>query len=165
MDLDESAQRPVDVHIKDEFVGFGNETHKRNIQDPQAGTPRDPSPPLSEWTEQSPPVLPASNFISVHKKNKSIKGTWVIDTNLRDPEALVAPRERHNLEHHTSNARCVFSRDMQEHLESISSDCSFLGPWESSGFDNYEEWKGDKLDASISNGRIKFFYDGEDLAW
>jgi hypothetical protein len=56
----------------------------------------------------------------------------------------------------------VFSKEIQERLRSISSECSFLGSWEDSGFADYEEWKGYELDASTSNGPIKFSYDGED---
>jgi len=51
---------------------------------------------------QSPaPLPPASNFISIHRINGSIKGTWVVDTDLKVPAALLSPcpstGERHNL--------------------------------------------------------------------
>src|SRR5258706_7630985 len=72
-----------------------------NLHDPQSSAP--PSyPEATSSSRQSPAVLPpASNFISIHKVNGSIKGTWVVDTDLKVPDALLAPppstAERHHL--------------------------------------------------------------------
>lgn len=88
---------------------FGNETretHKKDVQDPQIPLPNDtvlPPPSTEAISRRSPPALstPASNFISIHQVNGSIKGTWVVDTDLKVPEALLAPPPstgiRHNL--------------------------------------------------------------------
>jgi len=183
--------------------------------------------------QQSSALLPpASNLISIHKINGCIRGTWVVDTDLKVPKTLLSPPsstgERHHLsltsfngaitadvallseksdrasilldtknggislniisskseqpfkavlktcnggihvqlprsfigpiKHHTSNGSYKFSSEMQERLRAISSDCSFLGSWEDSGFVDYEQWKGYELDASTLNGSVKFSY-------
>jgi hypothetical protein len=66
------------------------------------------------------------------------------------------------IKHHTSNGSYVFSSEMQKRLKAISSECSFLGSWEESGFVDYEMWSGYELDASTSNGSIKFSYYDEE---
>ena len=66
------------------------------------------------------------------------------------------------IKHRTSNGGYKFSKGVQERLRSISNNCSFLGSWEDSGFFDYEQWEGYELDASTSNGSIKFSYYDED---
>jgi len=68
------------------------------------------------------------------------------------------------IKHRTSNGSYKFSKGVQERLRSVSSNCSFLGSWEDSGFVNYEQWEGFELDASTPNGSIKFSYYDEGAA-
>jgi DUF4097 and DUF4098 domain-containing protein YvlB len=54
-----------------------------------------------------------------------------------------------------------FSKETREHLRIYSSECSFLGPMKESGFSNFETWKGDQIDATTLDGKIKVKYYGE----
>jgi hypothetical protein len=69
------------------------------------------------------------------------------------PRSFIGP-----IKHHTANGSYKFSSELQERLRPISSDCSFLGSWEHSGFVDYHQWKGYEIDASTLNGSVKFAY-------
>lgn len=82
-------------------------THEREIiQDPHISPSNDlVLPSYTEATsgeQSSAPLPPASNFISIHKMNGSIKGTWVVDTDLKVPEALLSPPPSTGERHHLS---------------------------------------------------------------
>lgn len=72
---------------------------------------------------------------------------------MRLPRSFIGP-----IKHHTSNGSFKFSSALQERLRSISSDCSFLGSWDDSGFVDYAQWTGYELEATTFNGSIKFSY-------
>lgn len=74
--------------------GAGTSEASTNIEAPPP--PYDPAPPIAPSA-----AAPRTNFVSVSKREGSIRGTWSIDSSLQVPEALLAPleanAERHNL--------------------------------------------------------------------
>ena len=65
------------------------------------------------------------------------------------------------LTHSTSSGKCEFSKEVQQNLRNYSSNTSFLGSLENSGFSDFETWKGDEIDAMTSDGKITVKYYGE----
>lgn len=54
-----------------------------------------------------------------------------------------------------------FSKEVQGNLHNFSPESSFLGSLESSGFSDFETWKGDQIDATTLDGKVKVQYYGE----
>jgi len=59
------------------------------------------------------------------------------------------------------SGRYEFSKEIRENIRNFSSESSFLGSIEISGFSSFETWKGDQIDATTLDGRIKVKYYGE----
>jgi len=57
--------------------------------------------------------------------------------------------------------RYEFSKEIQQNLQTFSRESSFVGSLGKSGFLDYETWKGDQIDATTSDGKIKVKYYGE----
>lgn len=57
--------------------------------------------------------------------------------------------------------RYEFSNEVQQNLQNFSRESSFVGSLERSSFSNFETWKGDQIDATTSDGKIKVKYYGE----
>jgi len=209
------------------------------VSGPAYGTTSEAPPPAYDTVipkaSGSEPLPPATNHVSVFRKDGSIKGTWAIDSSLQVPGDLLAPiedgAERHNLSLQTKDGavsatvallspgperasilldtkdgsvkftlisrkndqpfiaqlktkdgsisieiprsftgplrfsshsgKHEFSKETREHLRIYSSECSFLGPLKESGFSNFETWKGDQIDATTLDGKIKVKYYGE----
>jgi len=98
------------------------------------------------------------NIISCNDRQpfKAVLKTSNGGVHVQLPRSFTGP-----IKNRTSNGSYLFSKEMQARLRTTSSDCSFLGSWEDSGFVDHEQWKGHELDASTSNGSIKFSYYGE----
>ena len=60
-----------------------------------------PPPAYGAIASSSESLPPPTNYVSVSKRDGSIKGTWTINSSLQVPEDLLAPvedgQERHNL--------------------------------------------------------------------
>jgi len=72
------------------------------------------------------------------------------------PRSFIGP-----IKHSSASGKYEFSKEIRENLRNYSSESSFLGSWEKSGFTNLESWKGDQIDATTSDGKIKVKYYGE----
>lgn len=60
---------------------------------------------------------------------------------------------------HSKN--CEFSNEIQPNVMSFSRGSSFVGSLERSGFSSFETWRGDEIDATTSDGKVKVKYYGE----
>lgn len=65
------------------------------------------------------------------------------------------------IRHSSVSGKYEFSKEIRENIRNFSSESSFLGSIEKSGYSSLETWKGDQIDATTLDGRIKVKYYGE----